>query len=222
MNIGSWTQVSGEDELNQLRKNGSIISPSIMYNNDLKLCHPVHLSPRIQLKNNVSIDKFSFINWDCIIYPNVYIGSFCSIGRGVQIGLAMHPVNWLSTHTFQYNSNWFPNLEDYGKVDRKQKHIHHKFTKIGNDVWIGNNALLQSGITIGHGAIIGSGAVVTKNVPPYAIVGGVPAKLIRYRFSESIINDLLALKWWELKFNLISDLDFSNIENCIRQLKELR
>ena len=68
---------------------------------------------------------------------------------------------------------------------------------IGNDVWIGSNVTILGGITIGHGAIVATGAVVTKDVPPYSVVGGVPAKVIRYRFSEEKIQELLDEKWWE-------------------------
>ena len=94
-----------------------------------------------------------------------------------------------------------------------------KPTKIGNDVWIGANAIIQSGVTIGDGAIIGSGAVVTKDVPPYAIVVGVPAKILKYRFNKEQIKELLQLKWWNLPFDKIKNLPFNNINKVIQILK---
>jgi len=76
-----------------------------------------------------------------------------------------------------------------------------KRTQIGNDVWIGARAIVLDGISIGDGAVIAAGAVVTKDVPPYAIVGGVPAKLIRYRFEDDVIQELLKWKWWDLSLD---------------------
>lgn len=219
--LGGWYQLN-EISVEELRSAGAVISPSSFLHESLRLCFPIHLSPRVQIKNNVSIDKFSFLNWDVTVYPNVYIGGYCSIGRGVQIGLAAHPVNWLSTHAFQYDVAWFSRLPAYKNVNRRVKHRHHRKTKIGADVWIGNNAQINAGVSIGHGSVIGAGAVVTKDVPPYAIVGGVPAKLIRYRFPEKIREKLLQLKWWELNVDKLSDIDFSNIENAISQLQQLK
>ncbi len=220
MKIGSWVDVNNVDR-DSLVKSGAVISPTAMLDPSLRICFPVHISPRVQIKNGVSIDKFSFINWESIIYPNVYIGQYCSIGRNVQIGLANHPTDWLSTHTFQYNEGWFPNLPSYKKVKRTKKHLHHPKTKIGADVWIGNNAMIKSGVSIGHGAVIGAGALVTKDVPPYAIVVGVPAKIIKFRFSDDIISQLLELKWWQYNVDKVANIDFSDINKALSQLKAL-
>lgn len=76
---------------------------------------------------------------------------------------------------------------------------------IGNDVWIGSHALILGGVKIGDGAVIGAGAVVTKDVPPYAVVGGVPARIIKYRFSQEIIDKLLEIKWWNLPENILKE-----------------
>lgn len=81
-----------------------------------------------------------------------------------------------------------------------------KRTYIGNDVWIAHNVSVKAGVTIGTGAAIGTGAVVTKNIPPYAIVAGVPAKIIRYRFDKRIICELLESKWWELSDDKLHDV----------------
>lgn len=114
------------------------------------------------------------------IIKSACIGRYCSIAEGVQIGLALHHLATVST---------FPLLE--GEI------LSNKVTVVGNDVWIGANAIiLGNGISVGDGAVIGAGAVVTKDIPPYAIVGGVPAKILRYRFTEEERGELLKIKWW--------------------------
>lgn len=121
------------------------------------------------------------------------IGKFCSIATGVKIGIAEHPTNLLSTNSVFYlehslNENFRNEIE----------YTPYTHTKIGNDVWIGEKALIMSGLTIGDGAIIAAHAVVTKDVPPYAIVGGVPAKVIKYRFPKDVIEKLLEIQWWNM------------------------
>lgn len=220
MKIGEWYNADNKT-IETFRKQGAIISPSAMIHTGAEFCFPVHISPQCQIKENVKIDKFSFLNWNTIIYTNVYIGSFCSIGRGVEIGLAQHPVDWLSTHSFQYNNGWFPDLIAYN-FPRYHKHLHPKPVQVGSDVWIGNGAKVLSGLTIGHGAIIAAGAIVTKNVPSYAIVGGVPAKIIKYRFTKEIIKQLLELKWWNFSIEQLKDVSFNQIEEAIVYLKNLK
>ena len=121
-----------------------------------------------------------------IVYTE--IGKFCAISWDVTINAISHPHSNLSISAFPY----VPYVGEFVK-ERIQKHSE---VKIMNDVWIGANAVILPGVIIGNGAIIGAGAVVTKNVPDYAIVGGVPAKIIKYRFSEVIIKELLELQWW--------------------------
>jgi len=119
------------------------------------------------------------------------IGRFCSIGPNVTIGTGKHPVDFISTHpSFYSNNKAFETFADKMYFDEYQE------TTIGNDVWIGMQATIMGGLNIGDGAVIAGGAVVTKDVPPYAIVGGVPAKILKYRFDEETIHFLLETKWW--------------------------
>lgn len=141
-----------------------------------------------------------------IISPNVIIGRYCSIAHNVYLGVSQHPMNHLSTGLLKMESH----------PEKPQE----KYTVIGSDVWIGLNAVVMNGVHIGHGAVIGAGAIVTKDVPPYAIVGGVPAKIIKYRFDEEIINDLLELKWWELDPVFIQSLPKDDIKRCIELMKK--
>lgn len=127
-----------------------------------------------------------------LVYADV--GKFCSIAGDVKLGMGTHTLDKLSTSpifTERHNSTGHQWADI--QTDNPFRRV-----SVGNDVWIGTGVMVMGGVTIGDGAVIGAGAVVTKDVPPYAIVGGVPAKIIRYRFSEDFIEKLETLKWWDL------------------------
>lgn len=169
---------------------------------------PPVISPKVNI-----CGKHSYISRDSSINrEDTIIGSFCSISDGVRIGLAQHPTNYFSTSHFCFDNL---NREDVGFVDEP--------CAIGNDVWIGSDVLIMGGINVGDGAVLAAGAVVTKDVPPYAIVGGVPAKVIRYRFDEETIKELLELKWWDMPDEKIKQIPFNvPIQESIRVMRELR
>ena len=138
------------------------------------------------------IGKYSYINRYCLVEKNITIGRFCSIAYNVKIGLGSHPVDWVSTHQFAFDPKY-----KFVKESRQFKAGEKKQTVIGNDVWIGANAIILAGVTIGDGAIIGANSLVTSDVEPYSIVYGTPAKHQRYRFDEKIRKDLIKIKWWD-------------------------
>ena len=143
--------------------------------------------PRDFQKNNVLYHYP--INGDCL-----RIGKFCSIACGARFlfNSANHILRSLSNYTFPiFYEAWGHTMSPAEAWDNKGDIV------IGNDVWIGYEAVILAGVTIGDGAVIGARALVTKDVPPYTIVGGVPAKPIRKRFSDGVIERLLALKWWD-------------------------
>lgn len=156
------------------------------------LAPTVRLSRLCKVRNS-RIGEYSYIaNSTQIINAN--IGKYCSISHDVKIGLGKHPVDRFSTSPLFYSpDNVFGlrlvsegTFEEFGQVT------------IGNDVWIGANAVILDGLTIGNGSVIAAGAVVTRDVPSYAIVGGVPASIIRFRFSSELIEELNRTAWWEL------------------------
>jgi acetyltransferase-like isoleucine patch superfamily enzyme len=141
---------------------------------------------------NSTINSYSYVGKNSIV-QNVNIGSFCSIANDVYIGLGAHPINHFSSSPLFYRVN---NTFRKKLIDKDVAFLEYMKIEIGNDVWIGSRAIVLDGVSIGDGAIIAAGAVVTKDVPPYAIVGGVPAKFIRYRFEQEKIEKLLKLQWW--------------------------
>lgn len=149
---------------------------------------------------NSTMNRYSYIGNFCSVV-NTKIGSFCSIADYCIIGGANHPMNWVSTSpVFHEGKNILnKNFSEFSFNPYLE-------TKIGNDVWIGARCLIKSGISIGDGSIIGMGSVVTRDVEPYTIVAGVPAKLIRKRFDDETIEKLLDTKWWNLSNQKIENI----------------
>lgn len=196
----------------------SHIEPTARILDNSALEHPVFIGKDAELLTSRPVGRFAYINAKTVIYTHVTIGRYCSIARNCEIGVAQHPTDFLSTHSFQYRNGIFRDHPIYAQIQNAQWQENLP-TIIGNDVWIGAKAIVSTGVTIGDGAIIAAGAVVTKDVPPYAIVGGVPAKLIRYRFSDEIIAQLLQLKWWDLDFEQLQGVPFDDIERAIEMLR---
>lgn len=150
---------------------------------------------------NVVIGAYSSIR-DRGRAMNAVIGNYTVIAKDCEIGLGVHPTNYLTCHSIFYkNSPWdfHPEwVKPIGDIVR--------ITHIGNDVWIGARCIVMDGVTIGDGAIIAAGSVVTKDVPHFAIVGGAPAKVIKYRFSQEVIDRLEEIQWWNLPDEKITEV----------------
>ncbi len=173
-----------------------VFNPSAI--NNSKFDDNVYIGKSCQIVNS-SVGRYTYINSNCAV-AYAKIGSFCSIASGTMIGGGNHPIEWVSTSpVFHKGKNAF------------NKHFsEHDFsafsqTVIGNDVWIGAHSIIKAGVLIGDGAVIGMGSVVTHDVTPYSIVAGNPAKVIRKRFDDKTISELVRLQWWNMEEDEIID-----------------
>lgn len=170
--------------LKNIIKNPNIIVGDFTYYDDLENPH--------NFEKNV-LYHFDFVG------DKLIIGKFCAIASDVKFIMngSNHPVNYFTTYPFAiFGHAWENTMSVEGTLKGD--------TMIGNDVWLGYNAVIMPGVNIGDGAIIATNSVVTKNVEPYTIVGGNPAKLIRKRFSDEVIDILLTIKWWNWSIEKIT------------------
>ena len=177
---------------------------------------PVKIGGQVAFKG--SIGAYTYVRQGCRLAPGLRsIGRYCSIAPGVLIGDGNHPTDWLSTHPFQWGAT--PLVDQ----DEDRTYIRYKREKasitIGHDVWIGTNVIITPGKKIGDGAIVAAGSVVTKDVEPYTIVGGVPARPIRKRFDFRLIRAISALEWWRYDANSLLGVSFNDPWRAVREIR---
>ncbi|CDO47147.1 chloramphenicol acetyltransferase [Bartonella henselae] len=184
-----------------------------------KLGRYVEINERVVLRD-VTVGDFSYFEHNSeAIYSD--IGRFCSIASHVCVNALEHPMERLSTHKITYRPNEYFR---YMSLDRsfRERRCEKRVT-VGHDVWIGHGAVIMPGVAIGHGAIIGTNAVITKDILPYTIVAGVPAKPLRMRFPDNVIQTLLEMAWWNWPldkiYNALPDMQNLPIEVFIHKWK---
>lgn len=151
---------------------------------------------------NVELGDYSYTGPFCFL-QNVVVGKFANIAAAVRIGPTMHPMDRPTLHHFTYRRRLYGLAEqdddDFFAWRKAQ------VARVGNDTWIGHGAIIMPGVVIGDGAVVGSGAVVTKDVPPFAVVVGVPARRIKDRFPEGIQAALMRIAWWDWPYEVIKE-----------------
>lgn len=183
----------------------------------------------MDIKHSLHLGAFSYgVNG---FYFGCRIGRYCSFGEEVQIGRHPHAMHWMSTSPFFYSP--YKNIIDMDlpkgielspvhDFKRKTRPVTAKITTIGNDVWIGHGAFILPGVTIGDGAVVGAMAVVTKDVPPYAVVVGSPARIMKFRFPDAQVKALLASQWWDYAPWDLKGAPVDNIPVLLKFLKDIQ
>lgn len=173
------------------------------------------------------LDVGAFCNLSGGAINNLRAGRYCSVASGVVIGPHEHPTDWLTTSRVAYYpevNGWDALLAGEGARsvhDRKPSFRDScPVTTLGPDVWVGQGAFLKAGVTVGTGAIVGARATVLKDVPPYAIMVGTPARVLRLRFPEPVVERLLASKWWEYSLYELFDAPFDDVERALDVIED--
>lgn len=195
---------------------------------------PIKVEAPMQFRGGVidirEIGAFSYFGegHSMLLYINK-IGRFCAIAPQVTTGLSEHSIDSLTAHPmfswkfddWEASNELYEDAQFISDLQQKKDSMNKKSTRIeiGNDVWIGVGAYISRGVKIGDGAVIAAKSVVTKDVPPYTVVGGVPARVIRQRFNDNEIEKLMDLKWWEYGPLILKNIDITNIESTLYEVE---
>lgn len=215
----------------------------VMKENDIVFSHaagfwsgPVEIECPAEIRQGVyQIDKigaFSYMGGKSTHMLHIEsIGRFCSIAGNVVAGAMEHPTHFLSPHPAMQGVFKWKSLDDFKLKNKdmilKSRNINNQINKerfgkikIGNDVWIGEGVFIRRGVKIGDGAVIASHSVLSKDVEPYSIVGGIPARHIKFRFEKDIIKQLIEMEWWNYGLSALHGVDFTDIEQAVKKIKE--
>lgn len=191
---------------------------------------PYEVIPTTKLASICNMGAFSYSH--SALHPRMTVGRFCSIARGLEILDFSHPIDRLSSSVGFFvpegTLNPTPLPKAIGQTFRTNGPVPGElfdplrashYPVLGNDVWIGQNVTLAMGITVGTGSIIAANSLVTRDVPPYSIVAGLPARVIRKRFPDELATNLLESRWWEFDYTQLRELDFNFPEKVVNQIQ---
>lgn len=185
---------------------------------------PIRLRGAAFLRSDLHVGAYTVLGRS-LEAQGASIGRYCEVGPNVLLGATGHPTEWLGISSFQYKAatwSWHESADACAPLNPEaggRESFRGAPAHVGNDVWIGANVVVLGGVAIGDGAVIGANSVVTKDVQPYTIVGGVPAKPLRKRFDDEKVSELLELAWWRFSPNQLNGVDFDQIDDAIAEIR---
>jgi acetyltransferase-like isoleucine patch superfamily enzyme len=184
----------------------------IPFGRTLKFNNPVFLEPYATINQGAFCSLGAFTYARSNLLQSFVAGRYCSIAPNCEILGIDHPLGNISTHIFTFREHFAERMKGrFGAAAEPAPFEPDRGpVRLGHDVWIGQNVLMQRGITIGDGAVVAAGSVVTKDVPPFAIVGGTPARIIRYRFGDALIERIQRVAWWQYHASSFAGLDVAS------------
>lgn len=185
---------------------------------------PIRINGPLDIRNDFEVGAFTTFG-RFVDVQLARVGRYATVGLKSVLGGTFHPLDWLSTNGFQYKASlfgWHDAAADYRDIEPEaggRESFRRGAAVIGHDVWLGAGAIVLRGVTVGDGAVVGAGSVVTRDVPPYAVVAGAPAKVLRLRFDKGVVDDLLDVRWWRFSPNQLDGVPFDDLPAAVAEVR---